>query len=77
VKLAYVPSCKRPDFKLTLHPINVFCVVTVVKKCIMVSAGSLLVFCTAKKQDTVPLVLTTTNCTYTFAQPAVHTARWN
>jgi len=52
MKLAYVRSCKRPEFKLTPDQRTVFWIVTVVKKCIMASSGSLLVFCSAQKQDT-------------------------
>jgi len=55
-----------------LHLINIFCVVIVVKKCIMATSGDLLVFCTAQKQDTFGA-----NETYTFAQPAVQTAKWS
>jgi len=42
------------------------------KKCIMASSGSPLVFCIAW-QDTVGAY----DQTYTFAQPAVQTARWS
>jgi len=73
VKLGYVPSCKRPEFKLTPDQRTVFWEVTVMKKCIMASSGSLLVFCTAQKQDT----FGSYDQTYTFVQPAVQTARWN
>ena len=52
MKLAYVPSCKHPEFKLTPDQRTVFWIVTVVKKCIIASSGSLLVFCTAQKHDT-------------------------
>jgi len=38
--------------KSDLHLINIFCVVIVVKKCILATSGSLLIFCTAWKQDT-------------------------
>jgi len=38
--------------KSDLHLMNVFCVVIVVKKCIMASPDSLLLLCTAWKQDT-------------------------
>jgi len=38
--------------KSDLHLINIFCVVIVVKKCIMATSGSLRIFCTAQKQDT-------------------------
>jgi len=55
------------------HLINIFCVVIVVKKYIMATSGDLLVFCTAQKQDTFGAY----NETYTFAQPAVQTARWS
>jgi len=73
VKLAYVHSCKRPEFKLTPDQRTVFWIVTVVKKCIMASSSSLLVFCTAKKQDTFGSYYQT----YPFVQPAVQTARRN
>jgi len=73
VKLAYVPSCKRPEFKLTPDQRTVLWVVTVVRKCIMASSGSLLVFCTAQKHDTFGAY----NQTYIFVQPAAQTARWN
>jgi len=44
VRLAYMLSyIQKSDF----HLINVFCVMIVVKRCIMASPGSLLVFCTA------------------------------
>jgi len=56
-----------------LHLINIFGVVIVVKKYIMATSGDLLVFCTAQKQDTFGAY----NETYTFAQPAVQTARWS
>jgi len=68
VKLAYMPSCIRPEVRL--HLINEFCGVIVVKKCIMASSGSLLVFCTAWKQDTFGAY----NRSYTFA---VQTVRWS
>jgi len=47
--------------------------VIVVKKCIMACSESLLVFCTAWKQDTFDAY----NQTYTFAQPDVQTAIWS
>jgi len=43
------------------------------EKCIMSSPGSLLVFCTAWKQDTFGAYDQST----TFAQPAVQRARWS
>ena len=61
--------------KSAVHLINVFCVVIVVKKCIMASPGSLLVFCAAQKQDTFSDY--DQRQSYTFAQPAVQTARWS
>jgi len=33
--------------KSDLHLISIFCVVIVVKKCIVATSGSLLIFCTA------------------------------
>jgi len=68
------PTClvvyvQKSDF----HFINVFCVVIVIKKCIMSSPGSLPLFCTAKQQDTFGAY----DQSYTFAQPAVQTARWS
>jgi len=65
-------SCIRPEVRLPLNQ-KIFCVVIVVKKYIMASPGSLLLFCTAKKQDTFGAY----DQSYTFAQPAVQTARWN
>jgi len=53
--------------------INVFCVAIVVKKCIMTSPGSLLVCCTAQKQDTFGAY----DESNAFAQPVVQTARWS
>ena len=50
-KLARISSRIRPEVRLP-H-INVFCVVVVVKNCIMASTGSVLLFCTAQKQDVV------------------------
>jgi len=44
-KLARISSRIRPEVRLP-H-INVFCVVVVVKNCIMASTGSVLLFCTA------------------------------
>jgi len=38
--------------KSDLQLINIFCVVIVAKKCIVATSGSLLIFCTAQKQDT-------------------------
>jgi len=56
----------------SLRLINVFCVLIVVKKCIPACSGegSLLVFCTAQKQDTFGAY----DQNYKFAQPAVQTA---
>jgi len=51
VKLAYVPVVVYVH-KSDLYLINIFCVVIVVKKCNMATSGSLLIFCTAYKQDT-------------------------
>ena len=56
--------------KSDLPLINVFCVVIFVKKRIMASSGSLVVFCTAQKQDT----FGAHDQCYTFAEPAVQTA---
>jgi len=58
--------------KSDFHLISVFCVVIVVKKCIMSSPGSLL-FCTVWQQDTFGAY----DQTYTLVQPAVQTARWS
>jgi len=60
--------------KSAFHLINVFCVI-VVKKYIMAGPGSLLVFCAAQKQDTFSDY--DQRQSYTFAQPAVQTARWS
>jgi len=57
----------RPEIRL--HLIKEFCGVIVVKKCIMASSGSLLVFCSGYLWCLRP------SCT--FAQPAVQTARWS
>jgi len=57
-------SCIRPEF---FHLINMFCMVIVVKKCIISSSGSLLLFCTAYHQNTVGAY----DQSYTFAQSAV------
>ena len=51
MKLAYVPVVVYVH-KSDLHLINIFCVVIVVKKCIMATSGSLLIFYTAYEQDT-------------------------
>jgi len=70
VKVSYVPSCIRPEFK---HPLdNVFCVVIVATKLITDSPNSLICY-TAEKQDTFRAY----NQSYTYAQPAVQTARVN
>ena len=70
MKLAYTCLVVY-DQKSDFHLINIFCVVIVVKKCIMASPGNLLIFCTAQKQDTFGAY----DQSYTFAQPAVRTAR--
>jgi len=66
-----MPSCTRPEDRLT--PDQRICVVIAVKKCIMSSSGSLLVFWTAQKQDTFGAYYQS----YPSAQPAVQTARWS
>jgi len=47
--------------------------VNVVKKCIVATSGRRLVFCTAWKQGTVGVY----DQSYTFAHPAIQTARWS
>jgi len=59
--------------KSDLHLIKIFCEVIAVKKFIMAASGSLLVFCSAQKEDTFGAYYEG----YTFAQPAVQTARWS
>jgi len=49
VKLAFKPSCTRPEVRLTPDQ-PILC--SDVKKCFMVSTGSHLVFCTVQQQDT-------------------------
>jgi len=71
-KLTYMPSCIRPEVRFPLDH-NVFCAVFVVGRCIMASAGSLLAFCTAQKQDSFGAY----DQIYTYVQPAVQTARCN
>jgi len=56
-----MPSCIRSEVRL--HLINRFCVVIFVRKGIMATPGSLLVFCTAQKQDNFGAY----NQSYTFA----------
>jgi len=71
VKLACVLSCIRPKVRLSLDQRSVFCIVIVVKKCIMASPGSLF-FGMAQKQDT----FGAWDQSYTFSRSAVQTARW-
>jgi len=59
--------------KSDFHFINMFCVVIVVRKCTMSCPGGLLLFCIALQQDTFGAY----DQNYTFAQPAVQTARWS
>jgi len=59
--------------KSDLHLINIFCEVNVLKKCFVATSGSCLVFCTAWKQDTFGVF----DQSYTFAHPAIQTARWS
>ena len=72
MKLAYVPVVVYVH-KSDLRLINIFCAVIVVKKCIMATLGSLLIFCTAYKQDTFVLMTKVTN----FAHSAVQTEKWS
>jgi len=64
--------CIRPKVRLPLDQRILCSEVIVVKKCIMVSPDSLLVFCAAQTQDTFRVY----DQSYSFAQPAIQTARW-
>ena len=72
MKLAYMPSCIRPEVRLPFNQI-VFCVVIVVKKYFMHAQVVFSHFVLHRSQDTFGAY----DQSSTFAQPAVQTARWN
>ena len=71
VKLACMSGCVGPEFRLPLDQ----CILCsdCCKKFIIAGPGGLLVFFTAWKQD----IFGAYGQSYTFAQPALQTARWS
>jgi len=62
---------QKSDFYL----VNVFCAVIIVKKCTVFSLGSLFLFCTIEKPDT--LKFDPYDQSYAFTKSAVQIDRWS